>query len=539
MNKKIITLLVLALIFLLGTFLRFYQLGKTPDSLDWDEAAWGYNAYSILHTGKDEYGVSFPISFKSFGDYKQPVYIYSEVLPIAIFGLNAFSTRFPSAFYGSLSTIFVFLLVFELLYKTKNRDRIALAGALIFAISPWSIQFSRVAFEATLGVFFVLVGLYLLLLGIRKKSNIAFVISIVSFALSAYSYHSEKIFMPLFIIVLFLLFHKYFLQRKVLTAFLLILIFLTNSLWLFNSTTTARGASVLFTSQQTQLLKNSANAIIYDHQHNDKLGVLLNNRRIVYANTFILNYLKHWDPNWLFITGDLQRHHAPGMGLLYLISLPFILFGLFVSFRDKFENRYILLIWFLLSPIASAIAIDAPNAERSLIMLPPLVIWEAVGFMTFLNWSISKNLMIVKRFLLIFVIIAYIFNFGYYLQQYFAHTNYDTQQYWQYGYQQAAEFAATQTNKNVYFDNSIEQGYIFYLFYNKFDPAKYQAMHTNSGMGKSCWSIGTVYFGSCQTKVNKGDLYITSNGDPFTKSKLINKVQYLNGNTAVYIYEKS
>ena len=66
MNKKIGSLLLIIAIFLIGTFLRFYNLGNVPNSLDWDEVSWGYNAYAILQTGKDEYGTTLPISFKAF-----------------------------------------------------------------------------------------------------------------------------------------------------------------------------------------------------------------------------------------------------------------------------------------------------------------------------------------------------------------------------------------------------------------------------------------------------------------------------------------
>lgn len=56
---------ILLAILLLGTFLRFYQLGEIPLGLNQDETAIGYNAYSILQTGRDEYGVFMPLYFKS------------------------------------------------------------------------------------------------------------------------------------------------------------------------------------------------------------------------------------------------------------------------------------------------------------------------------------------------------------------------------------------------------------------------------------------------------------------------------------------
>src|SRR6185437_281404 len=129
------------LIFFIGSFFRFYQLGTVPGSMDWDEVSFGYNAYSVLNIGKDEYGASYPLLFRAFGEYKQPVYAYLDVLSIGLFGLTSFAVRFPSAFFGSISIVFVYLLVFELFKKYKFAKNLALLTMLFYAVSPWSIQF--------------------------------------------------------------------------------------------------------------------------------------------------------------------------------------------------------------------------------------------------------------------------------------------------------------------------------------------------------------------------------------------------------------
>ena len=106
MKKFLNWKLVLFSIVFLAAFLRFYQLGSNPPSLTWDEAAWGYNAYSIGIEGKDEFGRFLPLDYlESFGDFKPPVYAYLDVLPIKIFGLNEFAVRFPSALFGVLTVI--------------------------------------------------------------------------------------------------------------------------------------------------------------------------------------------------------------------------------------------------------------------------------------------------------------------------------------------------------------------------------------------------------------------------------------------------
>src|SRR3989338_344065 len=99
---------ILIPVILLAAVLRFYQLGQNPPSLDWDETAHGYNAYSILKTGRDEYGYKFPLYFRSFDDYKPPIYTYLVVPAVAIFGLNDFAVRFPSAFRSSCRFVYVF-----------------------------------------------------------------------------------------------------------------------------------------------------------------------------------------------------------------------------------------------------------------------------------------------------------------------------------------------------------------------------------------------------------------------------------------------
>src|SRR3989344_4753279 len=112
--------LPIILILLLAAALRFIQLGKNPPGLYWDEVSLGYNAYSILKTGKDEHGEFLPLArFKAFGDYKPPGYIYATVPSIALFGLNEFAVRFPSALAGVFMVWLTYLLIKELFSNHK------------------------------------------------------------------------------------------------------------------------------------------------------------------------------------------------------------------------------------------------------------------------------------------------------------------------------------------------------------------------------------------------------------------------------------
>src|SRR3989338_3908789 len=101
-------LLIFVAIIFLATVLRFYKLGQNPPGLYWDEAAFGYDAYSLLKTGKDHHGTTLPLFFESFGDWKLPVYNYLLVPSIAVSSLNEFAVRFPSAFLGSITVLIFF-----------------------------------------------------------------------------------------------------------------------------------------------------------------------------------------------------------------------------------------------------------------------------------------------------------------------------------------------------------------------------------------------------------------------------------------------
>ena len=92
-------------IFIISFVIRYISIQTTP--LLWDEASLGYNAYSILKTGRDEYGTFLPIIFKSFGDYKPGLYVYLCLPFVYILGLNELSVRLPSIIF-SLPNLFSF-----------------------------------------------------------------------------------------------------------------------------------------------------------------------------------------------------------------------------------------------------------------------------------------------------------------------------------------------------------------------------------------------------------------------------------------------
>ncbi|KKU10076.1 MAG: hypothetical protein UX13_C0021G0006 [Candidatus Woesebacteria bacterium GW2011_GWB1_45_5] len=175
--------IILAGILILAFGVRFFGIAKSPPSLNWDEAALGYNAYSILKTGRDEFGKKLPLSLRSFDDYKPAVYSYVAVPFIKAFGLNEISVRLPSVIAGTVIVLLAYLFAKEFFKK----EQAALISSFLVAAEPWSVHFSRVAFESNLALMFFLTGIYLFL-----KSR-KYILPGFFLILSALTYHSEKI----------------------------------------------------------------------------------------------------------------------------------------------------------------------------------------------------------------------------------------------------------------------------------------------------------------------------------------------------------
>jgi len=138
---------------------RLYKISQIPPSLYWDEASIGYNAYSILKTGRDEWGEFLPLHFRAFGEFKLPVYIYSVVPWVKLLGLNVWAVRLPAVLYS----LGVIILVYVLAGKIAGRKWVGFLAAFILTLSPWFFIFSRTGYEATAGLFFFLLGTYFLL----------------------------------------------------------------------------------------------------------------------------------------------------------------------------------------------------------------------------------------------------------------------------------------------------------------------------------------------------------------------------------------
>lgn len=459
--------LVLAVIFIVALTLRFYNLGGFR-CLNWDEASFGYNAYSVLKTGADEYGIHLPLQFKSVGDYKAPLYIYLTVPVIKVLGLTEFSVRFWPALLGSLSVIVLFFMVKELF----NDRRLALLSSFFLAVSPWHIQFTKAGADVGVAAFFTLLGIYGFIRG-AGGAKWGYILTALGFSASIYGYFAQRLFVPL--IVLFLLF---FYRREIVKTKKSFLTGLIIGIILIAPIV----PSLMSGGHEEKILKTT----IFGYQRSAEYLNLItgeDNSKILYylfhsgifenSWTALNHYLNHFSPSFLFfegVAGD-PRQFVYRMGVMYLFDLPLILIGLYSLLKSKKKIKYLILGWLLLAPIPAAITKDQVSARRSFDMVYPILILSAYGALAV--WQrIGKSLKVALIGVLIYSVIFYLVSFYVFTPP----LGYKGPAGWSCGYKELVSFMQPfkTGGGEIIVDTSYQGPYIFFLFFERYDPAGYQ-----------------------------------------------------------------
>lgn len=353
------TKLILILVILSALFLRFLRLGINPPAISWDEAAWGYNAYSLGSTGQDEFGRRWPLDYlESFGDFKPPVYAYLTILPVKIFGLNEFSTRFASAFFGTLTVLLTFFLTKEIFWKSKNSIQISLIASFLLAISPWHILLSRAAFEANVATFFIVSGVFFFLAGVRKSWLL--VPSAICFSLSLSTFNTARIVSPLLAFLLLFSFRKSLwpLKFKLLASFVVGFLFILPAIPFFLTPQSRLRFREVNIFSDSSIVAESNRQMSNDHWA--IWSRLIHNRRWGYLQQYLRHYLDHFNPSFLFVKGDGNpKFSTQDVGQLYLWELSFLVIGAFFLFREKTGFWWIIPVWLLIGIIPAASARDS------------------------------------------------------------------------------------------------------------------------------------------------------------------------------------
>lgn len=567
--KKFGVYLVIILVF--ATFLRIWKIDSVPVSLFGDELDVGYQAYSILKTGRDYSGNFMPLHFHSFAEWRTPLYLYSAVPTVALFGISPLGVRLPAVLFGLAGVFFIYLLS-KIIFK---REIVALVAGLIFAISPWHIHYSRAAFEVTQMLALYMISIYAFWRGLKNGRWL--VVSAVCLALTPWVYSTAKLFAPLTIIVLILLWYKELIavgRKWLLWSFFALVVVGAPIAYstAFGGGTTRFSHLSIFTDP-TVVPEIGFNRLNDARVRGEKVSFgmqpslldrIFHNKISSWVKTFTDNYIKTLSFTFFFVKGDQNlRHGVDRMGVFYKIEFLFFIIGL-VSFVvnksiDKKQKLFVIL-WLILAPIPSALTRDgASHATRLFFLLPPMIILVASGVW----WTLENGYR--YKFMRGFTFAAvgglYTLSFLLYQHNFWYHYPWESERWWNAGFKDAIQTAKSVEDQyeKIIISTNGEPPWIFFAGWYNYPPNEW---HKNypfpkenlNGYGEIS-HLGKYYFGSPTLKsgiysmaefLNEKTLYV-ANAKEFNLNfilepgslpknlRMVKAISYPSGEPAFYL----
>ena len=492
-SKTIVLILILGL----AAFLRLYHLGSYPP-LNVDEAAIGYNAWSLIKTGKDEHGNPWPVHFKSFGDYKPGGYFYLVLPLVKILGLTEWAVRLPSALLA-VATVYLVYLLGVLLWKDR---KLGLIWAGILAISPWHLHFSRGGWESNAALFFICLGVYFFFSFLEKKESVLkLLVATVSLVGAMYIYHSARVVAPVLGGGLIFFNRQKLWQKRRKIIFPVILggsLLLPLVFSFFRGAGTARFSGVGFLADTGPLWR--VNELLNQHPSSHFPYIrIIHNKIVIYALALGAKYFSHFNGRFLFIDGDeVPRSKIPEMGEMFWFEFVFLLLGIWMWLRKKEKHFYFPFLWLGVAPLASAMTFQAPSALRALPMVIPLTFFVAYGIKGIVEKLEGKLLGGVWCGILL----LYAWGVACWWNQYFVHYLKRYPSAWP-DFRPTAQWL--QKNQDRYdkicLEGNFDQPYILTLFYLQYPPEKIQREIKLTPPDRFGFStvkhFGKYWFGDC------------------------------------------
>lgn len=428
----------------LGLFVRLWGNTVFPPSLNWDEVSHGYNAYSLLKTGRDEWGVAMPSIFRAFGDYKLPVYVYLTVPTFQ-------NPRLPSIVFGTLTIIISGLLAYELSKKTQ----VMLAMAFLVALEPWTWFFSRIALEANVSLTLILLGV---LLAIRRKNLVGL---IFFWGLAMWTYNSARVFVPVALALTYMTNRTQIGQivKKNLFAIgaVLLVLFVPVAMQMLSSSGTAR---FKWTSLLDQGALNRIDELRGSSPFGRTMSRMLYNKGTYFVVQSSISFASYFSPKyWLEIGGSQYQYTVQGHGLIFWSDIIWFGVGLMVLLKNR-RLGWVMLAWFVLAIVPGSITRDAPHPLRSIYAIFPVLFVVALG--------------VHKKIWPVFLLVTLGF-FGQYLlvaRDYSQNYSWS----WQYGYEQTVHYLKAHDSEydQILFTKRYGEPHEFLAYYLPIDPKTFQ-----------------------------------------------------------------
>jgi len=469
--------LLLIFVFILAFFLRFNKLSSIPPGLGRDEVSVAYNAYSILQTGRDEHGRFLPVYFEAIGDQKLPGVIYSTVLSVWLFGLTPLGARFPEALLGSLTVVLIYFLVKkmgELEPKLRHKN-LSLVATVLLAVNPWHIYHSRGAFEICITLFYLTLGTYAFLKGLKLR--LWFFIAVTSFIIAFYSYSMTRLLSPLLFLSYCFIFRKEILnfsKRYLLSVGIWAIILLLPFVLTFLNPGGIYGpkGAVIFTSSITKSTFLEFRSYILNSPV-AFLGPLIFNRIIMMLYEYAENIISAISPGFYFVFGSPVAGIGT-IGQFYLLELVPFFVGIIIVGKFAVSGSRVfrlLLTWIILTVLSASMTVYPPYATRTFFIVVPIIVVITLGWIKVFDFIKKSRLsFVIPAF--IFVFFIYAWHFVYYLTSYYYRFPIVYAQNWEAKAKELFDYLATNEDKvgKIIITKPEKSMYAFYLFYRRIPP---------------------------------------------------------------------
>ncbi|MCB2156872.1 hypothetical protein KQI84_18495 [bacterium] len=447
---------------------RIWGLADNPPGLFRDEAEKGYTALELWRTGRHGEFVQgaivptrpVPFFLEAGGVQTSAIYQYLAAPIVGLFGLSVGTTRLPAALAGILLVALAAWLAAQLEAGRQSifrpdlqrsaapRPRVAaLAAAGFVALSPTHVLFSRWAQQGVTVPVFATLGVCLVLAvaaaGERHRRALA-VLAGLAFGLAFYAYAPARLVVP--VILLGLAWEMGGDWKRLVRAY-----------W---------PAAVAFFVIAVPVFLYAMTA---GSGRFERVSVFAGRSLPEGVGLFLLNYLRHFDPRFLFFFGDANPRHAMALsGLIPWGETAFFLIGLVTLRRLSRPGSRLLLVWVLAAPLAASLTAEGiPHALRSILFFPAVHLVSARGVLAIaerLNPRAALGVLAVERLATGVLLIVALASFLPKRDQAF-----------QYGVLEALDrmWEANSEGPNVL---SVEVPYAHYyvLFHDAPDPAEFQ-----------------------------------------------------------------
>ena len=352
----------------LGT--RLAGLSASPPGLFRDEAAFGYNGWTIAHFGVDQYGTHWPLFFRSFGDYKGPVGVYLEAFLTSFLPLAPWVIRIPNAIAGAALAFAAGWLAWRL----TRSQAVFLVLVLEAAFEPWFFHLGRTMLEVDLLTPLCYVAALALLCAGGEQRLRACIAAGLVLGAACFTAQPARFFTPALLLIVLFAFRRS-LRGARLVALIAPVAVATVILVAAASSTTARLSDV---------------SVFKGHGLFGGLGLAL------------VDYLQYLGPWLLFLHGDGNLRHSTGVEGLFMVAtaVPLVV-GTVIAFRRRADPiATIALLALLIAPAAASLAVGV-NARRDVISMPFFLVLLAYGWQALVPWLRQRPVRAVAAVILV------------------------------------------------------------------------------------------------------------------------------------------